>query len=144
MALSPGEQLEENMLKGFRDFILRGNVVDLAVAVILGAAFNAIVTSLVGDVLNPLIAATIGKPDFSNVIINVGNGHIKVGSFLNAAVRFSLWPLWSISPSCLPSTRSWPASRSPRPMRHPPSKPAPNASAKFRWPPSAAPTAPSQ
>ena len=53
------------MLKGFRDFVLRGNVVDLAVAVILGAAFNAIVTSLVGDVLNPLIAATIGKPDFS-------------------------------------------------------------------------------
>ncbi len=76
------------MLKGFRDFILRGNVVDLAVAVILGAAFNAIVTALVGDVLNPLIAATIGKPDFSNVIINVGNGHIKVGSFLNAAVAF--------------------------------------------------------
>ncbi len=76
------------MLKGFRDFILRGNVVDLAVAVILGAAFNAIVTALVGDVLNPLIAATIGKPDFSNVIINVGHGHIKVGSFLNAAVAF--------------------------------------------------------
>ena len=52
------------MLKGFRDFILRGNVVDLAVAVILGAAFNAIVASLVSDVLNPLIAATVGKPDF--------------------------------------------------------------------------------
>ncbi len=49
------------MLKGFRDFILRGNVVDLAVAVILGAAFNGIVTSLVSDVLNPLIAATVGK-----------------------------------------------------------------------------------
>lgn len=76
------------MLKGFRDFVLRGNVVDLAVAVILGAAFNAIVTSLVGDVLNPLIAATIGKPDFSGVIWNVGNGHIKVGNFLNAAVAF--------------------------------------------------------
>jgi large conductance mechanosensitive channel len=76
------------MLKGFRDFILRGNVVDLAVAVILGAAFNAIVYSLVSDVLNPLIAATIGKPDFSNVIINVGNGHIKVGSFLNAVISF--------------------------------------------------------
>jgi large conductance mechanosensitive channel len=76
------------MFKGFRDFILRGNVVDLAVAVIIGAAFNAIVTALVGDVLNPLIAATIGKPDFSNVIINVGNGHIKVGSFLNAVISF--------------------------------------------------------
>jgi len=76
------------MLKGFRDFILRGNVVDLAVAVILGAAFNAIVTSLVSDVLNPLIASTIGKPDFSSVILHVGGGQIKVGNFLNAAVSF--------------------------------------------------------
>jgi len=76
------------MLKGFREFILRGNVVDLAVAVILGAAFNAIVASLVADVLNPLIAATIGKPDFSSVILHVGGGQIKVGSFLNAAVSF--------------------------------------------------------
>jgi large conductance mechanosensitive channel len=76
------------MLKGFRDFILRGNVVDLAVAVILGAAFNAIVASLVSDVLNPLIAATVGKPDFSGVILHVGGGAIKVGSFLNAAVSF--------------------------------------------------------
>ena len=76
------------MLKGFRDFIFRGNVVDLAVAVILGAAFNAIVASLVADVLNPLIAATIGKPDFSSVILHVGGGQIKVGNFLNAAVSF--------------------------------------------------------
>lgn len=76
------------MLKGFRDFILRGNVVDLAVAVILGAAFNAIVTSLVSDVLNPVIAATVGKPDFSSVILNIGSGHIKVGNFLNAAISF--------------------------------------------------------
>ncbi len=76
------------MLKGFRDFIFRGNVVDLAVAVILGTAFNAIVASLVGDVLNPLIAATIGKPDFSQVILHIGNGQIKVGSFLNAVVSF--------------------------------------------------------
>jgi large conductance mechanosensitive channel len=76
------------MLKGFRDFILRGNVVDLAVAVILGAAFNAIVTSLVSDVLNPLIAATVGKPDFSSVILDIHGGHIKIGNFLNATVSF--------------------------------------------------------
>jgi len=76
------------MLKGLRDFIFRGNVVDLAVAVILGAAFNSIVASLVGDVLNPLIAATIGKPDFSGVILHIGGGQIKVGGFLNAAVSF--------------------------------------------------------
>jgi large conductance mechanosensitive channel len=76
------------MLKGFRDFILRGNVVDLAVAVILGAAFNAIVASLVADVLNPLIAATVGKPDFSSVVVHVGGGVIKVGNFFNATVSF--------------------------------------------------------
>ncbi len=76
------------MLKGFRDFVLRGNVVDLAVAVILGAAFNAIVTSLVGDVLNPMIAATVGKPDFSSVVLHVGGGQIKVGNFFNAVVSF--------------------------------------------------------
>jgi large conductance mechanosensitive channel len=76
------------MLKGFRDFILRGNVVDLAVAVILGVAFNAIVASLVGDVLNPLIAAVFGKPDFSRVILDVNGGQIKIGNFLNAVISF--------------------------------------------------------
>ena len=76
------------MLKGFRDFILRGNVVDLAVAVILGAAFNSIVASLVKDILNPLIAATVGKPDFSYLVLEVHGGKIQIGSFLNAAVSF--------------------------------------------------------
>lgn len=76
------------MLKGFRDFILRGNVVDLAVAVIIGAAFNAIVNSLVGDLLNPLIAATLGKPNFSYLVLHVHNGEVKYGNFLNAAISF--------------------------------------------------------
>lgn len=76
------------MLKGFRDFILRGNVVDLAVAVILGAAFNAIVNSLVKDVLNPIIASTVGKPDFSAVILHFHGGDIKIGNFFNATVSF--------------------------------------------------------
>lgn len=76
------------MLKGFRDFVLRGNVIDLAIAVIIGTAFNAIVASLVGDIINPLIAATIGKPDFSGVVVHVGSGAIKVGNFLNAVIYF--------------------------------------------------------
>ncbi|MGD0157208.1 MAG: large conductance mechanosensitive channel protein MscL [Terracidiphilus sp.] len=76
------------MFKGFREFILRGNVVDLAVAVIIGAAFNSIVSSFVADVLNPLIAATVGKPDFSTVILHVAGGEIKVGNFFNAAISF--------------------------------------------------------
>jgi large conductance mechanosensitive channel len=76
------------MLKGFRDFILRGNVVDLAVAVILGAAFSAIVASLVADILNPLLAAIVGKPDFSYLVWNIHGGHIKYGNFFNAVIGF--------------------------------------------------------
>ena len=76
------------MLKGFRDFILRGNVVDLAVAFIMGAAFNAIVTSLVKDVLTQLIAAIVGKPDFSAVMVKVNGTPIMIGNFLNATISF--------------------------------------------------------
>jgi large conductance mechanosensitive channel len=76
------------MLKGFRDFILRGNVVDLAVAVIIGAAFNAIVNSMVKDVLTQFIAAIVGKPDFSGVVIKVNGTPINIGNFLNATISF--------------------------------------------------------
>jgi large conductance mechanosensitive channel len=76
------------MLKGFRDFILRGNVVDLAVAVVIGAAFSAIVNALVADIINPLIAAIVHKPDFSALLLNVNGGIIKYGDFLNALISF--------------------------------------------------------
>jgi large conductance mechanosensitive channel len=76
------------MLKGFRNFILRGNVVDLAVAFVIGAAFTAIVTALVTDIINPLIAATVGKPDFSYLIANVHGGVVKYGLFVNAVIYF--------------------------------------------------------
>jgi large conductance mechanosensitive channel len=77
------------VLKGFRDFILRGNVVDLAVGVIIGAAFNGIVTSLVGDVLTPIIAGTVGKPNFGYLVLHVGKGgELHYGNFLNAAISF--------------------------------------------------------
>lgn len=76
------------MLKGFRDFILRGNVVDLAVAVIVGAAFTAIINSLVTNVINPLIAATMSKPDFSAFVLTLHGGKIKIGDFLNATISF--------------------------------------------------------
>ena len=76
------------MLKGFRDFILRGNVMDLAVAVILGAAFNAIVTSFVKDIFTQLIAAVAGKPDFSAVVVKVNGTPILIGNFLNATISF--------------------------------------------------------
>jgi large conductance mechanosensitive channel len=76
------------MLKGFRDFILRGNVVDLAIAFILGAAFNSIVTSLVIDVMMQFIAAAGGQPDFSAMKIYVHGTPIMIGNFLNATVAF--------------------------------------------------------
>ena len=76
------------MLKGFRDFILRGNVVDLAVAVIIGAAFNAIVNSFVKDILTQLIAAVVGKPDFSGVVFKLNGTPINIGNFLNATISF--------------------------------------------------------
>jgi large conductance mechanosensitive channel len=76
------------MFKGFRDFILRGNVVDLAVAVILGAAFNGIVTSLVNDVIGKLVAAVAGKHDFKDVVVSVGSSQITIGNFLNAIINF--------------------------------------------------------
>lgn len=78
------------MLKGFRDFILRGNVVDLAVAVVIGVAFSAIVNALVTDLINPLIAAIVQKPDFSALILTVHGGKIKYGDFLNAVISFLL------------------------------------------------------
>ncbi|HEK85196.1 MAG: large conductance mechanosensitive channel protein MscL [Candidatus Saccharicenans sp.] len=72
------------MLKGFRAFIIRGNVVDLAVAVIIGAAFNQMVNSIVGDVLTPLIGAIFGRPDFSGFFV----GPVAIGKFINALVNF--------------------------------------------------------
>jgi large conductance mechanosensitive channel len=76
------------MLKGFRDFILRGNVIDLAVAVILGAAFNLVVASLAKDLIGQLIAATVGTPDFSAVVLNLHGTPIRVGNFINALFSF--------------------------------------------------------
>ncbi|MFF4412429.1 large conductance mechanosensitive channel protein MscL [Streptosporangium sp. NPDC001559] len=76
------------MINGFKKFLLRGNVIDLAVAVIIGAAFTAIVNSFVSDILTPLIAAIGGRPDFSALTLRIGGGEIKYGLFLNALISF--------------------------------------------------------
>lgn len=76
------------MLKDFKAFLLRGNVVDLAVAVVIGAAFGAIVTSLVKDIITPLIAAVGGNPDFSNLSLTVNHSKIMYGNFINALLAF--------------------------------------------------------
>ncbi len=78
------------MLKGFRDFILRGNVMDLAVAVVIGAAFGAVINALVADLITPLIAAIVHKPDFSSLVLDINGGKIKYGDFLNALISFLL------------------------------------------------------
>jgi large conductance mechanosensitive channel len=78
------------MLKEFKAFALRGNVLELAVAVILGLAFNAVITSLVNDVIMNFIAAIFGQPDFSGLTLTVGAGVIQYGLFINAVVNFML------------------------------------------------------
>lgn len=78
------------MMKGFKAFMLRGNVLDLAVAVVIGAAFGAVVTALVKDLLNPLIAAIVGKPDFSAIALEVNGSKLLIGSFLNDLISFLL------------------------------------------------------
>jgi len=76
------------MLKEFRAFMLRGNIIELAVAIVIGAAFGALVTSLVANLLTPIVAAIIGKPDFSNLTFAINGSVFHYGSFLNALIAF--------------------------------------------------------
>lgn len=78
------------MLKGFRQFVLRGNVVDLAVGVVMGVAFGAVITALVKDLITPIVAAIVGKPDFSYLGFTVNGTKFPVGDFINAAISFLL------------------------------------------------------
>lgn len=77
-------------MKGFKQFLLRGNVVDLAVAVVVGGAFGAVVTAFVKDLLTPLIAAIVGKPDFSALVFEVNGSKFLYGDFINALISFLL------------------------------------------------------
>lgn len=76
------------MIKGFKEFILRGNVVDLAVGVVVGASFNTVVMALVKDLITPLIAAIIQQPDFSAMTFTVNGSKFLYGEFINAIVSF--------------------------------------------------------
>jgi large conductance mechanosensitive channel len=78
------------MLKEFREFIMKGNVLDLAVAVIIGGAFGAIVTSLVNDIIMPLIGILIGGIDFTGLVVQVGSATLTYGNFVQALVNFLL------------------------------------------------------
>ena len=78
------------MLKGFREFVLRGIVVDLAVAVVIGVAFGAVVKTFVDNVITPIIAAIFGQPDFSGLSFTIGKGVFQYGLFINAVISFLL------------------------------------------------------
>ncbi|GAA2555223.1 large conductance mechanosensitive channel [Neomicrococcus aestuarii] len=75
------------MLQGFKDFIMKGNVVDLAVAVVMGGAFGAVVTSLVDKIIMPLISMLVGSPNFDQFLVF---GQVQIGAFLTAVVNFLL------------------------------------------------------
>ncbi|MEM9754983.1 MAG: large-conductance mechanosensitive channel protein MscL [Pseudomonadota bacterium] len=78
------------MIKEFREFIARGNVMDMAVGIIMGAAFTAIVTSLVDDLVNPLIGLVIGGVDFSGMSFGLGDAQFLYGNFINAVIKFAI------------------------------------------------------
>jgi large conductance mechanosensitive channel len=82
------EPQKKTIVTEFKEFILRGNVVDLAVAVVMGAAFGAVVNSLVKDLFTPLVAAVIGKPDFGNLSITIHHSAFRYGNFINALITF--------------------------------------------------------
>lgn len=75
-------------MKDFKAFLLRGNLVDLAVAVVIGVAFGAVITALVGDLITPLIAAIAGKPNFSNLTFTIHHSQFKYGDFIDALLSF--------------------------------------------------------
>ena len=77
------------MIQELRDFLFRGNVIDLAVAVVIGAAFGAVITSFVADILTPLLGL-VGVPDFSTLTIGIGSATIRIGVFLNTLISFLL------------------------------------------------------
>jgi large conductance mechanosensitive channel len=88
---APGEHThrrEGQMVKEFREFLLRGNVIDLAIAVVIGAAFGAVVTSFVDDILMQVIAMVGGQPDFSGLSFTINDAEFRYGSFLNAVISF--------------------------------------------------------
>jgi large conductance mechanosensitive channel len=78
------------MFSGFRQFVMRGNVLDLAVAVVMGGAFGTVVAAMVKDLLTPLIAAVAGTPDFSAISLTINNSQLLIGAFINEVISFVL------------------------------------------------------
>jgi large conductance mechanosensitive channel len=77
-------------VKGFKEFLLRGNLIELAVAVVIGVAFNTVIQALIGDIITPLIAAIGGKPDFGALAFTINNSKFHYGAFINAVLSFAI------------------------------------------------------
>jgi large conductance mechanosensitive channel len=90
---------------GFRKFLFRGNLIDLAVAVVIGVAFNAVIQALIADIITPIIAAIVGKPNFSSLSFTVNKSHFLYGSFINAVLSFVIIALAVYYIVVLPATR---------------------------------------
>ena len=112
-------------MAGLKDFLMRGNVVDLAVGVVVGAAFGTIVEALTKDLLTPLIAAIVGKPDFSAIQFTVNNSKFLVGDFVNAVVAFLLVATAVYYFVVVPMSKLMPAKVAPPPPPPPPTKTCP-------------------
>ncbi len=119
------------MLKGFRDFILRGNVVDLAVGVVIGAAFGSVVTSFTKDLLTPAIAAVVGKPDFSAIAWSVNGSKLMVGNFINAMISFLLVATAVYFAVVLPMNAVLARINKPAPAAEPITKPCPECATEI-------------
>jgi large conductance mechanosensitive channel len=113
------------MLKGFRDFILRGNVVDLAVGVVIGAAFGTVVTSFTKDVLMQAISAIVGKPNFDDIVLSANHTPLFVGKFLTALISFLLIAGAVYFAVVLPMNMVSSRLKKPEPAAEPTTKPCP-------------------
>jgi large conductance mechanosensitive channel len=87
---SPPKLGASGMMKGFREFLLRGNVVDMAVGIVVGAAFGTVVSAFVKDLLTPFIAAMVHKPDFSGIFFTIRGSKFAIGDFVNELISFLL------------------------------------------------------
>jgi large conductance mechanosensitive channel len=92
-------------VKGFRQFLFRGNLIDLAVAVVIGVAFNTVVQALIRDIITPLIAAIGGKPNFASLSFTIHKSHFLYGSFINAVLSFAIIAAVIYYLVIVPSTR---------------------------------------
>jgi len=90
---------------GFRKFLFRGNLIDLAVAVVIGVAFNAVIQAFIADIITPLIAAAVGKPNFASLSFTVHHSHFSYGSFINALLSFVIIAAVIYYVVVFPSTR---------------------------------------